>query len=112
MNNITNEHKQDRWGWWWVRETTTGYRRSHDNFFISTMTLYDHEKHSVEAMKNATKLTWTTIVKTPKQEPDCDNPGVNHHMHEPDQKMYWPDHDDSHALYKGWLRGRGLSYLI
>ena len=55
------------------------------------MTLYDHEKHSVEAMKNATKLTWTT-VKTPKQEPDCDNPGVRVRVHEPydeDQKMYW-----------------------
>jgi len=78
MNTITNEHKQDRWGWWRVRETTTGYRRSHDNFFISTMTLYDHEKRykthmdrHCENPKTRTRLresshAWNHVMKIKK----------------------------------------------
>ena len=42
----------DPWGYKWKQETTTGYRREHDQFFIPFSPLserYNHENHSVEA---------------------------------------------------------------
>jgi hypothetical protein len=108
---MNKTYKEDRWGWKWVEESAPGYRRIHDNFFITSMTLYDHEKHSVEAMKNASKLTWADIVKKPKQQTDCDKTGVGHHMtggainSAEEHYLDWPDLDSDErdfSSYKAW----------
>lgn len=46
-----NENKVfvDEWGYEWRQVTATGYRRVDDGFFIPSMGLYEHSRHSVEA---------------------------------------------------------------
>lgn len=39
----------DQWGYTWCQESTTGYRRAHDDFFLPNMKMYNHYNHSVEA---------------------------------------------------------------
>jgi hypothetical protein len=56
----------DNWGYRWTQETTTGYRRNHDRFFIPNMNMYDHENHSVEArieIWNQIQNSNETVVK-------------------------------------------------
>ena len=44
----------DKYGYQWKQETTGGWRRQHDKFFIPMGPLgpyYNHNSHSVEAIK-------------------------------------------------------------
>ena len=57
----------DKWGYKWTQETTTGYRRNHDKFFLPNMDMYNHENHSVEARieiwKQIQNSNGETVVK-------------------------------------------------
>ena len=39
----------DDYGYTWKQETSTGFRRTIDRFFIPHMSLYNHKNHSVES---------------------------------------------------------------
>jgi len=58
----------DPWGYTWRQETTTGYRRTHDQFFLPNLMMYNHENHSVEARveiwNQIQNSSGTTVVST------------------------------------------------
>ena len=49
----TNSFKTitDKYGYQWKQETTNGYRRVCDGFFIPNFERYQHEYHSVESQR-------------------------------------------------------------